>query len=79
MPLAQRKIPPRYRNECRRCHGSAAGLVRDSTDLENGIMHSADTGRAINDFLPGHRGLSQADAEFFGALLLRGAREVIRP
>ena len=79
MLLAQAQTPPRFRNECRRCHGRAVDLVRSSIRLDGGQAFSVRDGRPIGAFLGGHMQLDAAGVEFYERLLTRIATEVERP
>jgi len=76
MLLAQAVTPPRFAEECRTCHGSAADFVRDSLVIRDGVLHGRTSSEPVREFLAGHRGLEDADAAFFAELLERVAREV---
>ncbi len=76
MLLAQVVTPPRFAEECRTCHGSAADFARDSLVFRDGVLHGRASGEPVRAFLAGHRGLEDADAEFFAEMLDRVAREV---
>ncbi|MCB1723190.1 MAG: hypothetical protein H6959_01840 [Chromatiaceae bacterium] len=79
MLMAQARTPPRFSEECRRCHDSAVDLVRESAELRDGVLYSRKSGRVMREFLDGHRHLDAADAAFFDELLTRIASEVYRP
>jgi hypothetical protein len=76
MLAAQVTTEPRFRDECGRCHGSAAALARQSLSLHNGVLVSRKSGRTIAEFLPGHAGIKPADVPFFIDALTRVAAEV---
>jgi len=76
MLLAQSKTPPRYRDECRACHGGAAAFIRAAIVLHDGALLSRATNQPINAFMQSHRGLEADDIEFFVELLNRVAAEV---
>ena len=79
MLLAQTQTEPRFKQECGRCHGTAARFVRQTIVLQKGVPLSRKSGQDIRRFMDQHRGLQKEDAEFFTALLYRIAREVFRP
>lgn len=79
MLLAQTSIPPRFRDECSACHGTAAIFVRNTLVLRDGILYGRDSAQAANDFLEHHRNLEPEDVNFFVQLLTRLAREIYRP
>ena len=79
MLLAQATNPPRFRDECSRCHHSAAEFVRNSLKLHNGVLYDRTSGIPIRSLLNGHQKLTSDDAEFFSSLLTRVAREIYRP
>jgi hypothetical protein len=79
MLLAQANTPPRFKEECTRCHETAASLVRDTLQLRDDALVSRETGRPVREFLDHHRKLKQDDVEFFVALLTRVAKEVHWP
>lgn len=79
MLLAQAGTPPRFQQECSRCHDSAAEFVRQSLELRNGVLYARNSNQPLRDFLQQHRKLSVADVEFFTRELTRIAGEVYRP
>lgn len=79
MLRAQAGTPPRFKNECGGCHGSAAQLARQSLEVDGALVRVRGSGEPIREFMQHHRGLSTADAEFFSQVLTRVAREVHRP
>lgn len=79
MLLAQATNPPRFRDECSRCHHSAAEFVRNSLDLRDGVLYNRTSGLPIRGFLNSHQKLTSDDAEFFDRLLTRVAQEIYRP
>lgn len=78
MLLAQANNQARFRNECARCHGNAAGFVRGSLELREGILYGRNSGRPVDAFLENHMGLDTDDVEFYKNLLTRIANEVYR-
>jgi hypothetical protein len=79
MLLAQAVTMPRFKQECSKCHGSAADFVRQSVILEDGVLLSRESGQPIRDFLNRHRRLGTDDVDFFMSQLNRVAREIYRP
>jgi cytochrome c5 len=79
MLLAQADTPPRYREQCQRCHDAAADLVRDTLIFRDGVLRGRESGQPIHDLLAGHKKVSADDVEFFASLLIRVATEVYRP
>lgn len=79
MLFAQASNQARFKDECSSCHDTAAGLVRNTLELRDGVLCSRNSGRPVGDFLNHHRGLTPEDAGFFTNLLTRVAREVYRP
>lgn len=79
MLLAQANNQTRFREECGRCHNTAAGFVRDSLELRDGVLYSRASGHPVHSFLEHHRNLEPSDVDFFMDLLTRVAREVYRP
>lgn len=79
MLLAQADIPPRFQDECSKCHGTAADFVRNSLELRDDVLFSRESGTPTREFLENHRKLIPADIEFFIDNLTRVANEVYRP
>lgn len=79
MLLAQATTPPRFSRECSQCHGTAAGLVRNSLELRNGTLYSRKSGQSVHSFLSRHMGLAADDVEYFDQLLVRLAQQIYRP
>ena len=79
MLLAQANAPPRFKEECSRCHETAAGLVRDTLLFRDGVLVSRKTGHPVRRFLDHHRKLRSDHVEFYLTLLTRVAKEVYRP
>ena len=79
MLLAQTSTSPRFSKQCSQCHGTAAGLVRNSLELRNGALYSRKSGQPVRSFLNRHMGLAADDVEFFDQLLTRLAQEIYRP
>lgn len=76
MLLAQTQTQARFKNECSRCHGSAATFVRQSLQLRDGQLTSLRSGRNVRTFLATHQGLKSDDVAFFIKQLSRVANEV---
>ena len=76
MLLAQLIYPPRFKNECSSCHGSAAGFVREKLLLQNEELTIRNTATNVNEFLKKHRRLNDKDVGFYLMLLTRVAKEV---
>ncbi len=79
MLLAQAKTQAKFKNQCTKCHESAAQLVRDTQVIEEGEIYSRASGRATREFLQSHRNLNAEDISFYHELLMRIAREIQRP
>ena len=79
MLLAQANSPPRFKNECGKCHVTAANFVRNSMEFRAGTLVSRKTGRPVPEFLDHHMKLSPDDVQFFADLLTRVAHEIYRP
>jgi hypothetical protein len=65
MLKAQVTTAPRFRDECGRCHGTAAALARESLTLRDGVLVSRKNGRPTAEFLSGHARIKPADVPFF--------------
>ena len=78
MLLAQTTTPPRFKNECERCHDTAANFVRSSLHYCNDVLCGKESGQPVVEFLAGHRKLSPDAAGFFADLLTRVGGEVFR-
>jgi hypothetical protein len=76
MLAAQVSTEPRFRNECGRCHPSAAELARKSLALRDGALVSRSSGQATAQFLSGHARIKPADVPFFVDVLTRVTKEV---
>ena len=79
MLQAQALTPPRFKQECSRCHARASSLVRDTVVAREGDALVLRSGQTLREFMLGHRGLQADDVDFFVTLLNRIAREVGRP
>ncbi len=79
MLLAQTRNPPRFRDECSACHGSAAALLRASDVRWQGDSLRLGSGLGMREFLQGHRGLQPDDVDFYQSLFERIAVEIGRP
>ena len=79
MLLAQVSTPAKFKNECVKCHETAAEFARQSLEFQNGVLYGRASGQQVRDFLDHHRQLSPDDVEFFENLLIRIANEVHRP
>jgi len=79
MLKAQAVTPPRFREECAGCHGPASELARESLGVDGDVVRLSGSGETLRAFMGRHRGLSEADADFFTDVLSRVAREVHRP
>jgi hypothetical protein len=78
MLLAQVLTPPRFRDECSRCHNSASEFVRQALEFRKGVLTGRESGEWVRGFLDRHRGLASADVRFYSDLLERVADEVYR-
>lgn len=63
----------RFTDECSSCHGDVKDFVRKSVAFKWGKVRGLESGSAVSDFLPGHEGLQEEDAEFFARMLERFA------
>ncbi len=79
MLLAQALTAPRFKQECSRCHDSAASLLRDTAVLHEDGSLGLLSGQSMRQFLQGHRGLQPEDVEFYVKLLTRVAIELGQP
>ena len=79
MLQAQTATPPLFRQQCSRCHGSAASLVRGTAILRDGVLLSSRSGQPLQQFLSGHRNLSVEEVDFYHRLLTRVATETGQP
>ncbi len=75
MLAAQVTTEPRFRNECGRCHTSAAELARKSLSLRNGVLVSRASSRPAAEFLTSHARIEPEDVPFFVEVLTRVVRE----
>lgn len=76
MLAAQVMTEPRFRNECGRCHASAAALARQSLSLRDGVLVSRASGRPTAEFLSDHARIKPADVPVFVDVLTRVMNEV---
>ena len=76
MLAAQAMTEPRFRNECGRCHASAAALARESLSLRDGVLVSRTSGFPTAEFLSGHARIKPADVPIFVDVLTRVLNEV---
>jgi len=79
MLQAQTATPPLFRQQCSRCHGSAASLVRSTAILRDGVLLSSRSGKPLQQFLSSHRNLSVEEVDFYHRLLTRVATETGQP
>ena len=79
MLQAQTATPPLFRQQCSRCHGSAASLVRSTAILRDGVLLSSRSGQPLQQFLLSHRNLSVEEVDFYHRLLTRVATETGQP
>ena len=77
--LAQALTRPRFKQECSKCHDSAAAFVRHSLILQDEVLLSRQSGQPVREFLLQHRQLGTSDVDFYIDLLNRVAHEVYRP
>lgn len=75
MLQAQVATPPLFRQQCSRCHASAASLVRSTAILRDGVLFSISSGKPVQQFLSSHRNLSEEEIDFYHRLLTRVATE----
>ena len=79
MLQAQTATPPLFRQQCSRCHDSAASLVRNTAILRDGVLLSSRSGQPLHQFLSEHRNLSAQEIDFYYRLLTRIATETGQP
>ncbi|WP_448190948.1 hypothetical protein [Azospirillum sp. sgz301742] len=79
MLLAQATADPRFKDKCGGCHETAAGLVRESMVLRDGVLVGRESGRPVAEYLKRHGKLRQDEVPFFVELLTRIEREVRSP
>lgn len=75
MLAAQVTTEPRFRNECGRCHPSAADLARKSLSLRGGVLVGRAGSKPTTEFLAGHAGIKPEDVPFFVDVLTRVVKE----
>ena len=76
MLLAQANNPIRFESECSSCHSSAEEFVRRSIVIKAGELTGLESGIPVRDFLQTHRGLQQADVEFYTRLFTRVQNDI---
>jgi len=76
MLLAQANDPARFASECSACHNSAGEFVRRSIVIKAGELTGLESGISVREFLQTHRGLQQADVEFYTRLLTRVQNDI---
>jgi hypothetical protein len=79
MLLQQASTQARFKDNCSRCHESAAIFARRSLELRNGELYGRKSGLPVRRFLDNHGALDQEEVDFFARLLTRVAHEVYRP
>ena len=79
MLQAQVATPPLFRQQCSRCHDSAASLVRSTAILRDGVLLSRHSGQPMQQFLSKHRNLGAQEVDFYHRLLTRVATETGQP
>ena len=79
MLLAQAGTDQRFKTKCGGCHETAAGLVRDTLVVRDGVLQGRESGRPVADFLKRHGKLAPDEVPFFVDLLTRVEREVNSP
>jgi len=79
MLLAQARTAGQFATTCGGCHDSAAGLVRDSLEMRDGVLHGRETGRPVAEFMKRHARLKPDEVPFFVDLLVRIEGEVRSP
>ena len=81
MLLAQAATPPRFKEACTGCHGTAADFVRTTLELRNGVLYSRTAGTPVHDVdrKSSRCALQPADVAFFLQQLTRVAHEVFQP
>lgn len=79
MLLAQTGADSRFKDKCGGCHKTAAGLVRDTLVVQDGMLRGRNSGRPVADFLKRHGKLKPDEVPFFVNLLTRVEREVNSP
>jgi hypothetical protein len=78
MLLAQASSEPEFAPRCSGCHGTAAAFARSALAFRDNRLVGRE-GRPVEEFLPGHMGLTAEEAARFSTLLTRVEREVHRP
>lgn len=76
MLLAQTSSEPRFKEECSKCHQTAAEFVRESIILRDGELYGRASDMPIRDFLYRHRKLQPGDVDFFSQQLMRVSQEI---
>jgi bacterioferritin-associated ferredoxin len=79
MLSAQAGATPAFQSRCGRCHDNAAAFARDALVLKDGVLFGRHVDRPVAEFLPGHAGVTAAQAPEYVELLLRVEQEVHRP
>lgn len=78
MLRAQAATQSQFRDNCSRCHGTAAKFVRSSIELRDGVSYGRGSGASVSEFLRNHQRLSAMEVDFYARVLTRVAREVYR-
>lgn len=79
MLYAQVSNQARFKDDCSRCHQTAAVFARRSLEFREGVLYGRKSGLPVRRFLDTHRGLDPDEVDFFTKLLTRVANEVYRP
>lgn len=79
MLLQQASTQARFKDNCSRCHDTAAVFARRSLELRNGGLYGRKSGLPVRRFLDNHGALDAEEVDFFTKLLTRVAHEVYRP
>ncbi len=75
MLMKHANTPQRFTDECSDCHGKVEDFVKKSVAFKWRKVRGLKTGTAVSEFLPGHEGLQEEDADFFTHLLERFVKQ----
>lgn len=79
MLKAQVETAPLFKPRCAGCHGTAAEFVRQSLTVRNGVLVGKHSGRAVDETLRKHGGLTPAEVPEMVRTLQRVVGEVSAP
>ena len=66
----------RFGDECGSCHGSPQEFVHKSIASRISGLAGVESGLPVEEFLPTHQGMSEADAEFYTRLIIRVSEQI---